>query len=402
MTTAPSDTPPLAPAAPGELPSPSGHRVLVRAAVKRYGQAHALAGVDLEVEAGRFLVLLGPSGSGKSTLARALAGVERLDSGEIHLGSALVSATRRHVPPERRDLAMVFQDYALWPHLTAAGNVGYALRRRRLPSDQARHRVAEALERVGLAGLAGRYPHELSGGQQQRVALARALVARPGLLLFDEPLSNLDTDLRERLRVEISTLTRQSGATAVYITHDQAEAFALADVIGVLDGGRLVQLADPETIYHRPATAFVARFTGLAGELSGTAAGVDGEFAAIQVAGHRLRARLTGPLSAGDSVRLLVRPAATHIAEPGDAPCEGTLEGTVLDIAYRGRGYDHVIDCAGSTLTAVFAVRARQRGEQVRVVLDPSGCIAYPADDASADDESAMDPLPGPVIQGNE
>ena len=194
---------------------------------KRYGAVRALAGVDLEVAAGRFLVLLGPSGSGKTTLVRALAGIERLDEGELHIGDRLVSGPRTHVPPEQRDLAMVFQDYALWPHLTALGNVGYALRRRKLAADQAKARSLEALERVGLAGLAERYPHELSGGQQQRVALARAIVAQPGLLLFDEPLSNLDTDLRERLRVEIATLTRQCGATAVYITHDQAEAFAL-------------------------------------------------------------------------------------------------------------------------------------------------------------------------------
>jgi iron(III) transport system ATP-binding protein len=183
-----------------------GHRVTFAGAGKRYGAVRALAGVDLEVEAGRFLVLLGPSGSGKTTLVRALAGIERLDEGEIHIGDRPVSGPRRHVPPEQRDLAMVFQDYALWPHLTALGNVGYALRRRKLAADQSRARALEALERVGLVGLAERYPHELSGGQQQRVALARAIVARPGLLLFDEPLSNLDTDLRERLRVEISTL----------------------------------------------------------------------------------------------------------------------------------------------------------------------------------------------------
>ncbi len=385
MTTTPPRTQPAAtPALDARSTQHGGHRVLVRGAVKRYGSSHALAGIDLDVPAGRFLVLLGPSGSGKSTLARALAGIERLDAGEIHLGENLVSAPRRHVPPERRDLAMVFQDYALWPHLTAHGNVGYALRRRRLPGDEARRRCLEALERVGLSGLEGRYPHELSGGQQQRVALARALVARPGLLLFDEPLSNLDTDLRERLRVEISTLTRQSGATAVYITHDQAEAFALADVIGVLDGGRLVQLADPETIYQRPATAFVARFTGLAGELTGTVAAVDGEVSEVLVAGLRLRTRRSGPLHAGNSARVMVRPAATRLAEPGDTVPDSVLEGTVVDVAYRGRGYEHVIACADSTLTAVFASRARQRGERVHLLLDPHGCIAHRADDADS------------------
>lgn len=372
----PSGTPGRSSLEPG-----SGHSVQVRGAVKRYGATHALAGVDLHVPAGQFLILLGPSGSGKSTLARLLAGIERLDDGEIQLGERTVGARRTHVPPERRDLAMVFQDYALWPHLTAHGNVAYALRRRKLPAADATRRTNEALERVGLSGLGERYPHELSGGQQQRVALARALVASPGLLLFDEPLSNLDTDLRERLRVEISTLTRQSGTTAVYITHDQSEAFALADRIGVLDSGRLVQLAVPETIYHRPATPFVARFTGLAGELAGTVVAAETHEAVLLIAGHRLRARAISNLVEGQRARLMVRPAATRIVEYVDSAPEGTVAGTVIDVAYRGRGYEHVIACADSSLTAVFDTSARQRGEPVCVVLDPAGCIAYPIDD---------------------
>jgi iron(III) transport system ATP-binding protein len=359
-----------------------GHRVALTGAGKRYGAVRALAGVDLEVEAGRFLVLLGPSGSGKTTLVRALAGIERLDEGEIRIGERVVSDPRRHVPPEQRDLAMVFQDYALWPHLTALGNVGYALRRRKLAADQARARSLEALERVGLAGLAARYPHELSGGQQQRVALARAIVARPGLLLFDEPLSNLDTDLRERLRVEISTLTRESGATAVYITHDQAEAFALADTIGVLDQGRLVQLADPETLYLRPATPFVARFTGLSGELTGTVVGRDpDEFFVVEAGAWRLRTRSAHALRSGDRVRVLIRPAATAFApeEPGAGSPLGVVEGGVIDVAYRGRGYDHVIACGeGGTLTSVFSARPWARGARARLSLDATGCIAFP------------------------
>ena len=363
------------------LPDLGGHRVTFTGAGKRYGAVRALAGVDLEVEAGRFLVLLGPSGSGKTTLVRSLAGIERLDEGEIHVGDRLVSAPGKHVPPERRDLAMVFQDYALWPHLTAAGNVGYALRRRKLAADQAKARSLEALERVGLEGLATRYPHELSGGQQQRVALARAIVAKPGLLLFDEPLSNLDTDLRERLRVEIATLTRQCGATAVYITHDQAEAFALADVIGVLDQGRLVQLADPETLYHKPATPFVARFTGLSGELAGTVVGRDtDEFFIVEVGPWRLRTRSAHALKAGDQVRVLIRPAATGFAaaDAESTASVGVVEGTVIDVAYRGRGYDHVIACGESTLTSVFSPRPWGRGVQAKLSLDAEGCIAFP------------------------
>ncbi len=356
----------------------AGQRVTVRGAIKRYGAATALSGIDLDVPAGRFLVLLGPSGSGKSTLVRSLAGVERLDAGQIHLDGQMVSDGRRHLPPESRNLAMVFQDYALWPHLTVASNVGYALRRRHLPRAEHLRRTGEALDRVGLTGLADRYPHQLSGGEQQRVALARAVVARPGLLLFDEPLSNLDADLRERLRVEIATLTRESGATAVYITHDQSEAFALADQIGVLDHGQLVQLGTPEEVYRRPTTPFVARFTGLAAELTGRATRVTGDTVEVAVAGGTLGARKMGPVSTGEQVHLLVRPTASQILTTSHNRV-GTLSGTVADVAYRGRGYDHVITTAAGSLIAVFDISAHGRGTPATLAVDPDGCLAYNA-----------------------
>ncbi|MDQ6936317.1 MAG: ABC transporter ATP-binding protein [Actinomycetota bacterium] len=356
----------------------AGQRVTVRGAIKRYGAATALSGIDLDVPAGRFLVLLGPSGSGKSTLVRSLAGVERLDAGQIHLDGQMVNDGRRQLPPESRNLAMVFQDYALWPHLTVTGNVGYALRRRHLPRAENLRRTGEALDRVGLTALADRYPHQLSGGEQQRVALARAVVARPGLLLFDEPLSNLDADLRERLRVEIATVTRESGATAVYITHDQSEAFALADEIGVLDHGQLVQLGTPEEVYRRPSTPFVARFTGLAAELTGHATRVTGDTVEVAVADGTLGARKMGPVSAGEKVHLLVRPTASQILTTGHHRV-GTLSGTVTDVAYRGRGYDHVITTAAGSLTAVFDISAHGRGTPATLAVDPDGCLAYNA-----------------------
>ena len=365
-----------------EQPQATGHHVQVAGAVKRYGSTTALAGVDFEVEPGKFLVLLGPSGSGKSTLIRSLAGIERLDTGQVRLSGQLAADNNRHLAPERRNLAMVFQDYALWPHLTVLGNVGYALRRRRLAGATSRTRVEAALERVGLARHAARYPHELSGGEQQRVALARAVVAEPQLLLFDEPLSNLDADLRERLRVEIATLTRESGATAIYITHDQAEAFALADTIGVLDHGHLLQLARPEEVYRRPATPFVARFTGVAGELCGRAVHTDGDYAHIRLADDvDLRARCIGAVAPGDMVRVLIRPAATRICadrseRPTDAPAN-TLHGTVTDVAYRGRGYDHVVVAGATSLSAIFDQAAHPRGALVSVALDSDQCLAY-------------------------
>ena len=354
----------------------NGHAVSVAGAIKRYGMCAALDNVNLEIRAGRFLVLLGPSGSGKTTLARCIAGVERLHGGSICIAGAVVDDGRRQLPPERRDLAMLFQDYALWPHLTAVGNVEYALRRRHLARVEGHRRALQALEQVGLESLADRYPHQLSGGEQQRVALARAVVARPGLLLFDEPLSNLDADLRERLRVQIATLVRDSGATVVYITHDQAEAFALADDIAVLHRGKVVQFATPEDVYARPATLFVARFTGAAGELPGSVVAIDGAHVIVQVQGLRLRARNSGDLAVGSSARVLVRPAGTRIVA-ADRLDESTLRGTIVDVAYRGRGYDHVLRCDAGILTGIFAPSRWSRGSNVGVGIDPDSCVAY-------------------------
>lgn len=365
-----------------------GHQVRVAGAVKRYGPCTALDGVDFEVPPGHFLVLLGPSGSGKSTLIRSLAGIERLDAGEIRLGGQLVTARNRHLPPERRNLAMVFQDYALWPHLTVFGNVCYALRRRHLDTTAARDRVHSALARVGLGDHGSRYPHELSGGQQQRVALARAVVAQPALLLFDEPLSNLDADLRERLRLEIATLTRDSGATAVYITHDQSEAFALADTVGVLDHGTLVQLATPEEIYRRPATPFVARFTGVAAELLGRVEHASTETAVVKAGELLIRARAIGAVAAGDTAHVLIRPAATRLIDlvaTGPETTPNTLRGTVVDVAYRGRGYDHVIAAGPHRIAAVHDAHPHRRGDEVTVMLDTDHVLAYADTGYSAD-----------------
>ena len=361
------------------------------------GAAPALKGVSLDVAPGTFLVLLGPSGSGKTTLLRCLAGIERIDGGTIAIGARTVTDGRSHVPPEQRDLSMVFQDYALWPHLTALDNVAFALRRRRLPRASCRARAALMLDRVGLSEFARRYPNELSGGQQQRVALARALIADTGLILCDEPLSNLDADLRERMRVEISSLVREAGATTVYITHDQAEAFALADHIGVLEEGVLVQAGTPEDVYNHPATPFVARFTGLAGELRVRVAaeGGDGtlEITAADAAAGRLPAlrpagvdsagarRALGP---GDEALLAIRPTGVFLA-PTEAD-ERHLSGRVADVAFRGRGYEYAIDVPGlGRLTGVFARHRAGRGDEVGLRLDPDGCHLFPAAATSAD-----------------
>jgi ABC-type Fe3+/spermidine/putrescine transport system ATPase subunit len=374
------------------------------------GTVPALKSVSLDVAPGTFLVLLGPSGSGKTTLLRCLAGIERIDSGSITIGSRVVTDGRSHVPPEQRDLSMVFQDYALWPHLTVLDNVAFALRRRRLPKAECRSRAATTLERVGLADFAKRYPNELSGGQQQRVALARALIAETGLILCDEPLSNLDADLRERMRVEISSLVREAGATTVYITHDQAEAFALADHIGVLEEGVLVQAGTPEDIYNHPATPFVARFTGLAGELrvKVTAAAGDGaleitaangalgRLPTMRPAGDRPGAGGSGQfgesgggaLGPGDEALLAIRPTGVFLAH--DEADERHLTGRVADVAFRGRGYEYAIDLPGlGRLTGVFARHRASRGDEVGLRLDPEGCHLFAADAVVSPDAAA-------------
>ncbi|MFO6418695.1 ABC transporter ATP-binding protein [Hylemonella sp. W303a] len=224
----------------------------------------AVRGVSLQLNAGDIGVLIGPSGCGKTTLLRAVAGLEQVHSGEIRLQGRVVGSAGLQLPPEERRIGMVFQDYALFPHLSVARNVGFGLEHLKpRPSAAERHaRVHEVLALVGLEGYEARYPHELSGGQQQRVALARALAPRPQLLLLDEPFSNLDVDLRERLAHEVRTILKAAQATALFVTHDQLEAFAIGDRIGVMHEGRLHQWADAYTLYHRPATRFVADFIG--------------------------------------------------------------------------------------------------------------------------------------------
>lgn len=352
----------------------NGQLVTVKGASKFYGELAALNSLDLTIEPGDFTVLLGPSGSGKSTLIRSLAGIERIDEGSISFGKELVSEGDRHLAPEKRNLAMVFQDYALWPHLTAQENVAYAIKRRSFNREKSERQVVEILGRVGLAHKLGNYPSELSGGEQQRVALARAIVAKPSLLLFDEPLSNLDADLRERLRIEISTLTREIGASALYITHDQSEAFALADQIGVINKGSIEQIDSPEIIYEKPATRFVATFTGTAGIFRGVVKEVDKKRALISLGKDELYARHTVKIKVGQEVDILVRPAATSFTTSD----ENRISSTITDIAYRGRGYEHAIETKYGSLTGVFDTISHPRGRKMEVSIDPDKCIVFP------------------------
>jgi len=388
----------------------SGRRVAERITIEALGKVYpggnqALAEVSLEVEPSTFLVLLGPSGSGKTTLLRCLAGIERISSGRIALGGKTVAGGRAHVPPDQRDLSMVFQDYALWPHLLVRDNVAFALRRRKLGRAQARARAGAMLERVGLGALADRYPNELSGGEQQRVALARALVADTGLILCDEPLSNLDADLRERMRVEISALVREAAATTVYITHDQAEAFALADRVGILEQGRLVQTGTPEEIYTQPASPFIARFTGLSGEfpvrllgpardglVEVTPHGAAGAGGAAGGDARPFHARAPRD-PVGTTALLMIRPTGVKLCPPDTG--EHHLRGVVADVAFRGRGYEHAIDLPGQgRLTGVFSPVRSARGAVAGLRLAPEGCHVFAPPDGIHPDGTAPDGFP--------
>jgi iron(III) transport system ATP-binding protein len=281
----------------------------------------AVDGLSLAVEQGEILALLGPSGCGKTTTLRLIAGFETPDSGTVTLRGQVVAGAGRSVPPEERGVGIVFQDYALFPHLTVRDNVAFGLTRQ--DRGARRERVSEILGLVGLEDLGGRYPHELSGGQQQRVAVARALAPAPPLILLDEPFSNLDADLRAEMRADVETLLRTTGTTAIFVTHDQEEAFTLADRVGVLSEGRIEQFGTPEQIYHHPASQFVAQFVGAADFLPGlvTPQGIVTE---VGVFGN------VRDLAAGERVEIMIRPDDITFVPHADGPA------VIVQRAFRG------------------------------------------------------------------
>jgi thiamine transport system ATP-binding protein len=300
-----------------------------------FGDVAALRDVSLSVAEGEFFTLVGPSGCGKTTTLRAIAGFETPDSGTVRIGGRDVAG----VPPEDRDVGIVFQNYALFPHMTVGENVGYGLRFRDPPGGQSRReRVEELLDLVDMTGMGDRDPAALSGGQQQRVSLARALAPGPDVLLLDEPLSALDARLRERLRVTVRGIQRELGITTIYVTHDQAEALAISDRVAVVNDGRIEQVGTPETVYREPASRFVAEFVGDNNLFDGEVTGTDPPRAAIGGAdGHEveLPSDAAGSIAVGDRVTLSVRPEAIDLG-PGATTLEATVEGVeFLGDAYR-------------------------------------------------------------------
>jgi ABC-type Fe3+/spermidine/putrescine transport system ATPase subunit len=323
---------------------------------RRFGAVDAVAGFDLHIKPGEFVSLLGPSGCGKTTTLRMIAGFIDPSSGSIELDGKVLSAPSGSVPPEKRGMSMIFQSYAIWPNMTVAQNVAFGLNLRKLPSDEVKKRVGAVLETVRMSHLADRYPAELSGGQQQRVALARAVVIRPAVLLLDEPLSNLDANLREEMRFEIKRMHDEFKITSVYVTHDQGEAMVTSDRIAVMNNGRLEQIDSPYALYSRPKTRFVASFIGRTNFLSGNCGNHMVDFAGFSVPLGMLGEKVTG----GGQITVSIRPQAMKLSATETAAEKAiNLEGSVKQSSFLGETWDYVF-------------QSREGGLQFRVAAAPA------------------------------
>ena len=313
---------------------------------KRFGQTLAVDGVSLDVAPGEFVTLLGPSGCGKTTLLRMIAGFETPDSGTVRLGGEDVTA----LPPYKRDVHTVFQQYALFPHLTVAGNVAFGLKRAGVAKKDLGEKVEEALDLVRLPGLGDRYPSQLSGGQQQRVAIARAVVLEPRVLLLDEPLGALDRKLREAMQTELKELQRRLEISFVFVTHDQDEALAMSDRVVVMNGGRVEQAGEPREIYERPHTRFIAEFVGVTNVLEGVVASSDGANSVVEARGQRVP--VAAKLAPGSEVRIAIRPEKIRFVGASD---EGAIPGTVEGARYLGDVTHWHVRLDDETTWTVFA-----------------------------------------------
>ncbi len=349
------------------------HAVIIKNAVKRYGDFTAVNGISLNIEQGEFFTLLGPSGCGKTTLLRMIAGFNTVDGGEICFDEQVINT----LPAHKRDIGMVFQNYAIFPHLNVADNVAYGLKARKVPKEQITPRVDEALKMVQIDQLKARQPHELSGGQQQRVALARAFVIEPGVLLMDEPLSNLDAKLRVQMRTTIKKLQRRLGITTVYVTHDQEEALAISDRIAVMNQGNIMQIGKPEEIYRKPANPFVANFIGVSNFIDCTVDGQDPASATVHLHdGHSFQMPLRKPYSG--EVILSARPEQLFFSEQG-------LPGKVNMSTFLGDFIQYEVELStGQVLELNEYTKdvdgAKNDGEEVHLSFNPKQVSLYRKD----------------------
>ena len=349
--------------------------IRIEGITRTFGAVRAVDDVSLTVEDGQLFTLLGPSGCGKTTLLRMIAGFTDVEAGSIRFGDRRID----RLPAHQRNTGMVFQNYAIFPNLTVHDNVAYGLRARKVNAAEIGPRVEKALERVRLAGYGTRWPHQLSGGQLQRVAIARVLVIEPAVLLFDEPLSNLDAQLRTQMRVEIRQLQQSLGLTAVYVTHDQEEALAISDRVAILRHGKIEQIGSPEEIYERPQTAFVAEFLGGTNMLPGVAGAFDGQRTEVAACGTTIS--VGGRVAdAGQKLLLSIRPEALRLADGGDGPL---LQTTLVLREFLGQIQRLHATLPDGTPIRVSALGGRQvnvtPGAALAFAYDPAQIIAYPA-----------------------
>jgi iron(III) transport system ATP-binding protein len=345
---------------------------------KALGDKRVLDNISLDVPKGALVTLLGPSGCGKTTLLRIIAGFLAPESGSVLLNDKPISTPTVIVPPEHRGMGMVFQNYAIWPHMNVLNNVVYGLRVRGTPTDERRSRALEALRLVNLQGLEQRLPSELSGGQQQRVSIARSIVTEPNLLLLDEPLSNLDAKLRKEMLFDLKRIQQQSGITFIYVTHDQAEALSVSDQIVVMNEGRIEQVGSPQDIYDRPTNLFVASFVGGANTLSGEVASVAAEGMVITWGRDgRLLLPSVDPLPVGTQVAVAFKRHGVTLKQLTGSVVPSQTNGEVKRIYFLGQVDEVCVDLDGQEIFAFTSPRACSVGAPVAVHIDPGACQTF-------------------------
>jgi iron(III) transport system ATP-binding protein len=360
--------------------------VRIRNLQKTFGGLVAVDGVSLDVADGHTLALLGPSGCGKTTILRCLAGLETADAGAIEIAGKPVfdHAAGINLMPEERELGIVFQSYAVWPHMTVADNVAFPLKVRGVPKDEKRDRTDRILELVGLSAARDKGATALSGGQQQRVALARALIHEPRLVLFDEPMSNLDAQLRAHMRMELAVLQERLGFTAIYVTHDQAEAFALAETVAVMNQGRIETVGEPREVFHRPGTPFVAKFLGL-NVLRGRVVASRADFARVALAdGVEMWGKAATPLTEGAAVVFCVRKEHVAVRKPGasapaadEPPPEQVFPADIRAASFLGLEEEYIVAIGGVELGAIQPAHGFRAGEHVEAAIKPQDCVLF-------------------------